>query len=52
MKLKDAKEKELLSKADVICCTCITASDRRLSSLEFRCVLVDESTQATEPEVK
>ena len=51
LRLKDAKEKELLSKADVICCTCITAADRRLSSLEFRCVLIDESTQATEPEV-
>uniref|UniRef100_A0A914YUY4 DNA helicase n=1 Tax=Panagrolaimus superbus TaxID=310955 RepID=A0A914YUY4_9BILA len=51
LRLKDAKEKELLSKADVICCTCITAADRRLSSLEFRCVLIDESTQSTEPEV-
>uniref|UniRef100_A0AC34QSM7 Upf1 domain-containing protein n=1 Tax=Panagrolaimus sp. JU765 TaxID=591449 RepID=A0AC34QSM7_9BILA len=51
LRLKEAKEKELLSKADVICCTCITAADRRLSSLEFRCVLIDESTQATEPEV-
>uniref|UniRef100_A0A7E4VNX2 DNA helicase n=1 Tax=Panagrellus redivivus TaxID=6233 RepID=A0A7E4VNX2_PANRE len=51
MKLKEAKERELLEKADVICCTCITATDRRLSSLEFRCVLIDESTQSTEPEV-
>uniref|UniRef100_A0A1I8AJA4 DNA helicase n=1 Tax=Steinernema glaseri TaxID=37863 RepID=A0A1I8AJA4_9BILA len=49
--LKNAKEKELLSQADVICCTCVTAADKRLKMMEFRCVLVDESTQATEPEV-
>ncbi|CAD5209734.1 unnamed protein product [Bursaphelenchus xylophilus] len=45
------KEKELLSKAEVICCTCISAADARMKDREFRCVLVDESTQATEPEV-
>ncbi|TKR93806.1 hypothetical protein L596_008196 [Steinernema carpocapsae] len=49
--LKTAKEKELLTQADVICCTCVTAADKRLKHMEFRCVLVDESTQATEPEV-
>ncbi|KAK0425498.1 hypothetical protein QR680_009236 [Steinernema hermaphroditum] len=49
--LKNAKERELLSQADVICCTCVTAADKRLKQMEFRCVLVDESTQATEPEV-
>jgi regulator of nonsense transcripts 1 len=46
-----AKEKELLGKAEVICCTCIAAADPRMRDREFRCVLVDESTQATEPEV-
>lgn len=45
------KEKELLTKAEVICCTCIAAADVRMKDREFRCVLIDESTQATEPEV-
>uniref|UniRef100_A0A1I8BRP6 DNA helicase n=1 Tax=Meloidogyne hapla TaxID=6305 RepID=A0A1I8BRP6_MELHA len=51
MSLRRQKENELLSKADVICCTCITSADVRLAKKEFRCVLIDESTQATEPEV-
>ncbi|KAI6230867.1 Regulator of nonsense transcripts 1 [Aphelenchoides fujianensis] len=45
------KEKELLGKAEVICSTCISAADARLRGLEFRCVLIDESTQAAEPEI-
>lgn len=43
-------EKELLQNADVICTTCVGAGDPRLSKFRFRAVLVDESTQATEPE--
>ncbi|KAK7467696.1 ATP-dependent RNA helicase [Stygiomarasmius scandens] len=43
-------EKEILSAADVICCTCIAAGDPRLSKLKFRTVLIDEATAATEPE--
>ncbi|KAF9028563.1 ATP dependent helicase [Hymenopellis radicata] len=42
-------EKEILSKADVICCTCVGAGDPRLSKLKFRTVLIDEATQAAEP---
>jgi hypothetical protein len=34
----------------VICTTCVGAGDPRLSKFRFRSVLVDESTQATEPE--
>lgn len=37
--------------ADVICCTCSTAADPRLQGLKLKCVLIDESTQSTEPEV-
>lgn len=50
--LKSSAEKELLQHADVICTTCIGAGDPRLrmAKLRFRCVLIDESTQATEPE--
>lgn len=43
-------EREILSNADVICCTCVGAGDPRLAKLKFRTVLIDESTQAAEPE--
>ena len=36
--------------ADVICCTCVGAGDPRLARFRFRGVLIDESTQSTEPE--
>ncbi|CAL9164433.1 regulator of nonsense transcripts 1 homolog isoform X1 [Musa acuminata AAA Group] len=48
--LKRATEREILQSADVICCTCVGAGDPRLENFRFRQVLVDESTQATEPE--
>ncbi|KAG5439840.1 hypothetical protein PCANB_000122 [Pneumocystis canis] len=43
-------EKEILSNADVICATCVGCGDPRLSKFKFRTVLIDEATQATEPE--
>ncbi|KAF7986584.1 hypothetical protein HWV62_26348 [Athelia sp. TMB] len=43
-------EKEILTAADVICCTCVGSGDPRLSKLKFRTVLIDEATQAAEPE--
>lgn len=42
-------EAEILKKADVVCCTCVGAGDKRLDT-KFRTVLIDESTQASEPE--
>lgn len=39
-----------LQNADVICCTCVGAGDPRLAKMQFRSILIDESTQATEPE--
>ncbi|CAN8267228.1 unnamed protein product [Cochlearia groenlandica] len=48
--LKRATEREITQSADVICCTCVGAADIRLSNFRFRQVLIDESTQATEPE--
>ncbi|SCV01458.1 LAME_0G16336g1_1 [Lachancea meyersii CBS 8951] len=42
-------ELEILRKADVVCCTCVGAGDKRLEA-KFRTVLIDESTQASEPE--
>ena len=49
-RLKLKAEMSILSHADVICCTCAAAGDPRLSSFTFKRVLVDEITQATEPE--
>ncbi|KAK6947477.1 RNA helicase UPF1, 1B domain [Dillenia turbinata] len=48
--LKQATEREISQSADVICCTCVGAGDPRLANFRFRQVLIDESTQATEPE--
>ncbi|KAH7280363.1 hypothetical protein KP509_37G063700 [Ceratopteris richardii] len=48
--LKRATEREIAQSADVICCTCVGAGDPRLLNFRFRQVLIDESTQATEPE--
>lgn len=47
--LRDA-ERRILQQADVVCCTCAAAGDLRLRRVRFRTVLIDESTQATEPE--
>ena len=48
--LTKAAERELLGAADVVCTTCVGAGDPRLSKMVFRNVLIDESTQAAEPE--
>ena len=45
-----ALERRVLSAADVVCVTCVGAGDPRLSSFRFRRVLIDEATQAVEPE--
>jgi regulator of nonsense transcripts 1 len=48
--LRRQAEKEILNNAEVICCTCVGAGDPRLSKMTFRTVLIDEATQACEPE--
>ncbi|OAF66350.1 hypothetical protein A3Q56_05905 [Intoshia linei] len=48
--LKSKAERQLLQNADVICSTCVGSGDPRLAKFKFRYVLIDESTQATEPE--
>lgn len=48
--LKGEAEKLILSKAEVIACTCSGAFDPRLRKFLFTQVLIDEATQATEPE--
>ncbi|KAF8065906.1 UPF1 [Scenedesmus sp. PABB004] len=48
--LRRALEAEVLAHADVVCATCMGAGDPRLTSLRFQHVLVDECTQASEPE--
>jgi hypothetical protein len=44
------KNREITQSVDVIYCTCVGADDPKLSNFRFRQVLIDESTQATEPE--
>lgn len=48
--LRQQTEKALIRGADVICCTCVGAGDLRLLGMKFRSVIVDEATQACEPE--
>lgn len=48
--LKAQAEEKILHAAEVICTTCVAAFDRRLRNLKFKQVLIDEATQATEPE--
>jgi len=48
--LKRTCEREILQNADVICCTCVGAGDPRLANFKFKTVLIDEATQACEPE--
>lgn len=48
--LRRQVEHEILKAADVVCCTAAGAGDPRLAEFRFRQVLMDESTQATEPE--
>lgn len=50
LKLQKQAEKLVLDAAEVICCTCVGAGDPRVASRRFRSVLIDEATQATEPE--
>ncbi|EPZ33698.1 Regulator of nonsense transcripts-like protein [Rozella allomycis CSF55] len=47
---KSASEMDILRNADVICCTCVGAGDPRLRKFRFKAVLIDEVTQAAEPE--
>jgi len=49
-RMREEAEKEVLGNADVICCTCAGAGDKRIEKLRFRQVLIDESTQAMEAE--
>ncbi|KAJ1649304.1 ATP-dependent RNA helicase, partial [Dispira simplex] len=49
--LRRACEREILDHADVILATCVGAGHRRFKGMRFRAVLIDESTQATEPEL-
>ncbi|TPX55251.1 hypothetical protein PhCBS80983_g05470 [Powellomyces hirtus] len=48
--LKRNAEREIIQNADVVCCTCVGAGDPRLQKYDFRTVLIDEATQAAEPE--
>lgn len=44
------EESRILNKAQAVCATCSGAGDWRLWNMRFKSVLIDESTQAIEPE--
>ncbi|KAK2954668.1 putative Regulator of nonsense transcripts 1 like protein [Blattamonas nauphoetae] len=49
-RLRERLEQSILDFADVVCCTCSTCGDGRLEPYAFPFVLVDEATQAVEPD--
>ena len=49
-RIKKVCEQLILSDAEVVCCTCNAAGDFRLNNFNFDYVLIDECTQASEPE--
>ncbi|KAH3663833.1 hypothetical protein OGAPHI_005236 [Ogataea philodendri] len=48
--LQFKEQRRLIVNSQVVCCTCVGAGDHRLDKLKFPSVLIDESTQASEPE--
>ncbi|CAD8124849.1 unnamed protein product [Paramecium sonneborni] len=50
IRMRDEAEKEIIEQADIICTTCIGSADKRLKDMRFLYVLIDEATQAIEPE--
>lgn len=50
LQLQKKAEKLVLDSAQVVCCTCVGAGDPRVINRKFSSVLIDEATQATEPE--
>ena len=48
--LRSKSEQQILKAAEVICATCVGSGDNRLAGIRFRAVLLDEATQACEPE--
>lgn len=49
-RLKRLAEDKIVAAAQVVCCTCVAASDKRIRKCRFMRVLIDEATQAIEPE--
>ena len=49
-KMMDNFELKVIADAEVVCCTCIAAGDWRFDAFRFDYVLIDECTQASEPE--
>ena len=49
--LREEVELDILRRADVVCCTTVTAGCKVLDELTFPYVVVDEATQGVEPEI-
>lgn len=50
-KLRDELEHEIVSRSEVVVCTTSTAGAPILKDFDFKYVIVDEATQAVEPEI-
>ena len=44
-------ESEIIKRFNIICCTCITTSTKVFNDINFEFVIIDEATQALEPEI-
>ena len=49
--LREKVELDILGRADVVCCTTVTAGCKVLEQIKFPYVVVDEATQGVEPEI-
>jgi regulator of nonsense transcripts 1 len=47
--VNDSLKRQLLSQAEVITCTCVTAGQKMFNRMKFPFVLIDEAVQSTEP---
>lgn len=48
LEMKEAMD-NIMARCDVVVSTCVSAGDTKLQGYDFRIVIVDEATQATEP---
>jgi len=50
-KLRTRLETQIIERSDVVVSTCVTSGDQRLKNMKFPVVIIDEATQALEPQI-